>query len=93
MKDGDWLVFNNLTFKKRPQKITLELQASNLGGTLEIRKGSLHGEVVASCSVQSTGGEWGKQSFEVQKLKKKEKLYFVFKGLNEGMSIKSFVFE
>lgn len=93
IKDGDWLVFNNLTFRKRPEKITLEWQASNSGGVLEMRRGSLQGEVMASCPVQSTNGLWSKQSFEVQKLKKKEKVYFVFKGANESLSIKNFIFE
>lgn len=93
IKDGDWLVFNNLTFRKRPEKITLEWQASNSGGVFEMRRGSLQGEVMASCPVQSTNGLWSKQSFEVQKLKKKEKVYFVFKGANENLSIKNFIFE
>lgn len=93
IKDGDWLVFNNLTFRKRPEKITLEWQASNSGGVLEMRRGSLQGEVMASCPVHSTNGLWSKQSFEVQKLKKKEKVYFVFKGANESLSIKNFIFE
>ncbi|WP_455613642.1 family 43 glycosylhydrolase [Bacteroides congonensis] len=93
IKDGDWLVFNNLTFRKRPEKITLEWQASNSGGGLEMRRGSLQGEVMASCPVQSTNGLWRKQSFDVQKLKKKEKVYFVFKGANESLSIKNFIFE
>lgn len=93
IKDGDWLVFNNLTFRKRPEKITLEWQASNSGGVLEMRRGSLRGEVMASCPVHSTNGLWSKQSFEVQKLKKKEKVYFVFKGANESLSIKNFIFE
>ena len=93
IKEGDWLVFNNLTFKKRPEKITLELQALNSGGVLEIRRGSLQGELLASCIIQPTNGEWTKQSFEVKKLRKKEKIYFVFKGSNKELSIKNFIFE
>jgi len=93
IKEGDWLVFNNLTFKERPGKITLELQASNPGGVLEMRRGSLQGELLASCTIQSTNGEWIKQSFEVNKLRKKEKVYFVFGGSNKGLSIKNFIFE
>ena len=93
IKDGDWLVFNNLTFKKRPGKITFELQALNPGGVLEMRRGSLQGELLASCTIQSTNGEWTKQSFEVKKLRKKEKVYFVFGGSNKSLSIKNFIFE
>lgn len=93
INDGDWLVFNNLTFKKKPEKIIIELRAAIAGGILEMRKGSLDGEIVASCSIQSTGGEWKKQSFDVRNLKKKEKVYWVFKGSNAGLSIKNFVFE
>lgn len=93
IKDSDWLVFNNLTFKKRPGKITFELQALNPGGVLEMRRGSLQGELLASCTIQSTNGEWTKQSFEVKKLRKKEKVYFVFRGSNKSLSIKNFIFE
>ena len=46
------------------------------GGVLEMRRGSLQGELLASCTIQSTNGEWTKQSFEVKKLRKKEKVYF-----------------
>lgn len=93
LEEGDWLVFNNLRFRTKPGKIILELKAADSGGSIELRRGTLQGEVIASCAVQSTGGEWSKQSFEVQKLKKKEKVYFVFKGSNESLAIKNFIFE
>ncbi|KAA3867297.1 hypothetical protein F3F80_14325, partial [Bacteroides ovatus] len=60
---------------------------------LEMRRGSLQGELLASCTIQSTNGEWTKQSFEVKKLRKKEKVYFVFGGSNKSLSIKNFIFE
>lgn len=93
LEEGDWLVFNNLGFRTKPGKIILELKAADSGGSIELRRGTLQGEVIASCAVQSTGGEWSKQSFEVQKLKKKEKVYFVFKGSNKSLAIKNFIFE
>ena len=93
INEGDWLVFNNLTFSKKPKNITMEVQAVTSGAILEIRKGSLQGEIVASCSIQPTGEEWSKQSFNVSKLRKKEKLYFIFRGSGKGLSVKNFIFE
>lgn len=91
--NGDWLVFNNLTFKKRPDKVVLEVKAANRNAVLEIRRGSLQGELIALCPLRPTGSEWGRQAFDVRKLKKKEKLYFVFRNVDKDLAIKSFIFE
>ncbi len=93
IENGNWLVFNNLTFKKRPNKVVLEVKAANRNAVLEIRRNSLQGELIASCPIRSTGNEWGKQAFEVRKLKKKEKLYFIFWNADKDLAIKSFMFE
>ena len=93
IKNNDWLVFNNLTFKKRPTRVTLELKAVNSDAVLEIRKGSLQGDLMALCPIRSTNGQWDKQSFQVRKLKKKEKLYFIFRNSDKELAIKNFVFE
>lgn len=93
IESGDWLVFNNLTFKKRPARITLELKAVASDAVLEIRRGSLQGETVASCPLRSTDNRWDKQSFQVRKLKKKEKLYFIFRNAGKDLAVKNFVFE
>lgn len=93
IENGNWLVFNNLTFKKRPNKVVLEVKAANRNAVLEIRRNSLQGELIASCPIRSTGNEWGKQAFEVRKLKKKEKLYFVFWNADKDLAIRSFMFE
>ena len=90
---GDWLVFNNLTFVKKPKNVVLELQTIHSGGILEIRKSTPEGELVASCRIQANVGEWNRQSFEVQNLKGKEKIYFIFSGATEGLAVKNFIFE
>lgn len=95
VEKGNWLVFNNLLFDKEPQKIAICLKAKTGGATIEIRKRSLEGDIVASCVIKEEVDheEWAQQIFEVKgKLNEKEKLYFVFKGNNEGLSIKSFSF-
>lgn len=83
IENGNWLVFNNLTFKKRPNKVVLEVKAANRNAVLEIRRNSLQGELIASCPIRSTGNEWGKQAFEVRKLKRKRNFISYF-----GMLIK-----
>lgn len=93
IENGNWFVFNNLTFKKRPDKVVLEVKAANRNAVLEIRRNSLQGELIASCPIRSTGNEWSKQAFEVRKLKKKEKLYFVFRNAEKDLAVRSFMFE
>ena len=94
IKEGDWLVFNNLLFDKEPEEIIMDLKAETQGGIIEIRKGSLTGDLVASCLVATVpeSTEWNTQSYKIKSLKNKEKLYFIFRGNNEGLSIKSFSF-
>ncbi len=95
INNGDWLVFNNLIFNKKPKTISIELKAEAAGAILEIRKNSINGELVASCPIKQNSDKekWEIQSFDVKNLKDKEKLYFVFRGDNNGLSIKSFIFE
>jgi Beta-xylosidase len=96
IKEGDWMVFNNLLFKQKPRRIMVELQSVNPGAIMEIRKGAVNGILVGTCQFQNTqGNKWGNQSFDInpQKITEKEKLYFVFRGQCEGVQIKSFSFE
>ena len=95
IEENDWLVFNNLLFNKKPERATIELRAKNENGIIEIRENSLDGKLIASCKVDktTTDTEWSKQIFDVAGLRKgKVKLYFVFRGNVEGLSVKSVVF-
>ncbi len=96
INSGDWLVFNNLHFNKKPESIAIELKAPTSGAIIEIRKNLPEGELLASCTIQANTNKekWEEQVFDIKGLKKgKEKLYFVFCGDSEGLSIKSFVFK
>jgi len=95
VRDGNWLVFNNMCFKQNPQKVTIELQAETPGTVIEIREGSLDGKLIATCPINQnqTPGEWEKQAFEVSgAVKDKSKIYFLFRGQSQGLAIKNFVF-
>ena len=95
VRDGNWLVFNNMCFKQSPQKVTIELQAETPGTVIEIREGSLDGKLIATCPINQnqTPGEWEKQAFEVSgAVKDKSKIYFLFRGQSQGLAIKDFVF-
>jgi arabinoxylan arabinofuranohydrolase len=52
------------------------------GGQIEIRLGSIDGELLGVCEVKSTGGlqNWAVQSCKVKKTKGVHDLCFVFKG-------------
>lgn len=93
---GDWLVFNNLHFKKRPRTVAIELRAETSGAEIELREDSIDGRLLAVCRVEKSKSskEWEKQVFTVDKIKKgKTKVYFLFKGDCKNLSVKSFVFE
>jgi xylan 1,4-beta-xylosidase len=95
VRDGNWLVFNNMCFKQNPQKVTIELQAETPGTVIEIREGSLDGKLIATCPINQnqTPGEWEKQTFEVSgAVKDKSKIYFLFRGQSQGLAIKNFIF-
>ena len=93
---GDWLVFNNLHFKKRPRTVAIELRAETSGAEIELHEDSIDGRLLAVCRVEKSKSskEWEKQVFTVDKIKKgKTKVYFLFKGDCKSLSVKSFVFE
>lgn len=94
IKQNDWLIFNNLIFSEKPKQISIELQAENSEGVIEIRQNSVDGPLIASCTIKPKQDEtWHTQHFEISKLDKgKSKLVFLFRGNTEGLSIKSFVF-
>lgn len=95
IKDGDWVAFNNLCFERKPRSVAVSLRAEQAGGVIEIRKDAPDGKLVAACPVNKSradSGQWEIQTFEVGSLKGKNKLYFVFRGNCQGLSVKSFVF-
>ncbi|MCR4033692.1 MULTISPECIES: family 43 glycosylhydrolase [Flavobacterium] len=96
IKEDDWMVFNNLTFKKQPSKFKIEIQNAKQGAVVEIRKGVLSGKLIIKCELQNQEkDQWEVQSFDInsKEIKEKEKLFFVFKGQCQGLSVKSFFFE
>lgn len=95
MQDGDWVVFNNMCFESKPREIAIQLQAEHEGGIIEIRKDTPDGELIAMCQVSqclSADDKWETQKFKVGRLKGKNKLYFVFRGNCQKLSVKSFLF-
>ena len=95
IRDGDWLVFNNMHFKQKPQRVTIELQAETPGAVIEIRVGDVDGELIATCPVSENREpeEWEKQTFGVNGVKEKAKIYFLFRGQSQGLAVKSFTFD
>ena len=93
IENGDWLVFNNIHFRNASRQITVELQAEQSGGILEIRKQDINGKLVISCPIAKTKkvGEWERQTFIFDNVQEHEKLCFLFRGNTRGLSIKSFL--
>lgn len=96
IKQGDWLAFNNLNFARHPDKFKIEIQNAKLGAIVEIRKGDFNGSLIAKCEIQNMENNiWETKPFDItsKEFKEKEKLFFVFQGQCEGLSVKSFLFE
>ena len=96
MKEADYLTFNNIEFKQRPNYIELKTRGNLNEAIIEVRKGSVDGALIANCLIQGSRTEdpsqWQVQRFEVGKLNKREKIYFIIKKPSEGLELKSFRF-
>lgn len=96
IEDGNWLVFNNILFRGKARKIEFLLKGASANATIEVRKNSVDGSLIAACAIKEPKNkeEWEEQEFDITgRVGKKEKLYFVFRGCDENVVIKSFVFK
>ncbi len=87
--DGAWLAFDNYDFGTTgANRITVEYDAPTnkvpAGSTLEIRLGSLTGELVGTVNLSNTGGTWGTYITTEAQLNRTvtgtQNLYVVMKG-------------
>jgi hypothetical protein len=79
--NGDYIKVRSVDFVKGAKKFEANV-ASLAGGKIEIRLGSVDGELLGVCEVKSTGGlqNWAALTCKVNKISGVHDLYFVFKG-------------
>ncbi len=82
--NGDYIKVRSVDFGKGAKKFEASVASESNGGQIEIRLGSIDGELLGVCEVKSTGGlqNWAIQSCKVKKTKGIHDLCFVFKGGN-----------
>ncbi|MDP4269812.1 MAG: glycoside hydrolase family 43 protein [Bacteroidota bacterium] len=81
INDGDYIKVRSVDLKKGAKQF-LAHAASSSKGEIEIRTGSIYGDIIGVCKVNSTGGldKWTTLNSKVKKVKGIHDLYFVFKG-------------
>lgn len=93
--DGDMLVFNNIIFKNKPEEVNICMKTGGATGIVELRADDAEGKLVAAFDIPKNvdGTKWFVESFKVNGLNGKHKIYVKFKGNCKGLSLKSFVFK
>lgn len=82
--NGDYIKVRSVDFGKGAKKFQASVASPSSGSRIEIRLGSIDGELMGVLEIKSTGGSknWAIQSCKVKKNKGIHDLYFVFKGNN-----------
>lgn len=84
IENGDYIKVRSVDFGKGAKKFEASVASASEGGCIEIRIGSVDGELLGTCNVANTGGilNWATVSCKVKKAKGVHDLFFVFKGGN-----------
>jgi hypothetical protein len=95
--DGDWIKFGNVEFGSAfVGAFTANVASGGTGGTLEVRVGSVDGEVIGSCVVSSTGGwqAWMDVSCDITLQSGTQDIYLTFAGTGTDLfNLNKFSFE
>jgi hypothetical protein len=80
--NGDYIKVRSVDFGKGASKFEASVASASAGSQIEIRLGSIDGELLGVCEVKNSGGlqNWAVQSCKVKKIKGVHDLCFVFKG-------------
>jgi hypothetical protein len=78
----DYIKVRSVDFRKGAKKFEVSVASASAGSQIEIRLGSIDGELLGVCEVKNSGGiqNWAVQSCKVKKTKGAQDLCFVFKG-------------
>lgn len=78
----DYIIVRSVDFGKGARKFKASVASASATGQIEIRLGSIDGDLLGVCEVKKSGGmqNWAVQSCKVKKAKGVQDLCFVFKG-------------
>jgi len=87
INNGDHIKVRSVDFGKGARKFNASVATAAAGGNIEIRLGSVDGELLGVCEVTNTGGghNWVVQSCKVKKMKGVHDLFFVFRGAEDTL--------
>ena len=82
INNGDYIKVRSVDFGKGIKKFEASVAADSAGGEIEIRIGSVDGDLLGVCEVSNTGDwlHWTTVSGKVKKTKGVHDLFLVFKG-------------
>ena len=86
--DGKYMIFNAIDLS-HVKNLTYRIQPNGAGGTIELRTGSMDGEVLSSLQIPAASGDiskigWKEFSAPLKDSQGQQDLYFVFKGGDQG---------
>lgn len=96
IKGGDWAAFKYINFGRGVSEFYVKASSTSEGGCIEIRIGSIHGDLIGRCEVLRTGGfsEWKTFSCPVHNATDVQAVYLLFRGgAGRLFNIESFRFE
>ena len=81
MQNNSWIRVSGVDFSKKPTGGTLKYSAKDDNTSIEIRKGTADGDLLATVKLPNTNGEWKELNFKLDKAVDGvfDYLYFVFK--------------
>jgi beta-xylosidase len=82
IEKGDYVKLRDVDFRNGARNFEAAVASGSKGGSIEIRLGSVDGELLGVCKVKDTGGwqEWSMVKCKVKKIKGTHDLFFVFTG-------------
>ena len=82
ISNGDYILVRSVDFGKGAKKFEASAASDNTGGNIEIRLGSVDGNLLGTCEVKNTDGgqNWKVHSTKLKKVNGVHDVYFVFKG-------------
>ncbi|WP_205941065.1 PQQ-dependent sugar dehydrogenase [Albibacterium indicum] len=86
--DGKYMKFNAIDLS-HVKNLTYRIQPNGAGGTIELRTGSMDGEILSSLQIPAASGDiskigWKEFSAPLKDSQGHQDLYFVFKGGDQG---------